>query len=121
MESRTRSNSLRGRGNPRAVASVLVGLLGLLAIPAGIVVSRYSDRVTLVNSAYGSIPVGLLLGSSAYVLAKRARELAVWTLRRGGAETAARAGRVLAVLAVCVALTAALAIGFYGLLTLFAE
>jgi hypothetical protein len=100
---------------------VLVGLLALLAIPGGVVLARYSSRVTLINSAYGSIPVALLLGASASMLAKRGRERALWTLGRSGGEVNARVGRILAVAAMCGALTAALALGFYGLLTLFAS
>jgi hypothetical protein len=117
----TRSNSALHRGNPRALASVAVGLLGVAAVPAGVALSWYSGPVTLINSAYGSIPVGLLLGISAFVLAKRGREQALWTLGRSGGEVAARTGRFLGALAICAALTAALALGFYGLLTLFAS
>ena len=108
-------------GNPRAVASVLVGLLAVAAVPAGVALSWYSKPVTLINSAYGSIPVGLLLGASGFVLARRGREQSIWTLGRSGGEGAARTGRLLSVLGLCTALTAALAIGFYGLLTLFAS
>src|SRR5436190_5848254 len=115
MASPTRSS------NPRAVVSAIVGALAVLAVPAGVVLSWYSKPVTLVNSAYGSIPVGLLLGVSGVVLARRAREQSLWTLGRSGGEGAARAGRLLSVLGLCTALTAGLAVGFYGLLTLFAS
>jgi hypothetical protein len=110
-----------GRGNPRAAASVAVAVLAILAVPVGVVLASRSSRVTLINSTYGSIPIGLLLGFSAFLLARRGREHAIWTFGRSGGETAARVGRILAVLGVCMALTAALAIGFYGLLTLFAS
>ena len=108
-------------GNPRAVASVLVGFLAVVAVPAGVALSWYSKPVTLINSAYGSIPVGLLLGVCGFVLARRARAQSIWTLGRSGGEGAAQAGRLLSLLGLCTALTAALAIGFYGLLTLFAS
>ena len=101
--------------------SAIVGALAVLAVPAGVVLSWYSKPVTLINSAYGSIPVGLLLGVSGVVLARRAREQSLWTLGRSGGEGAARAGRLLSVLGLCTALTAGLAVGFYGLLTLFAS
>jgi hypothetical protein len=114
MASPTRSS------NPRAVASAAVGALAVLAVPAGVVLSWYSRPVTLINSAYGSIPIGLLLGGSGVVLARRGREQALWTLGRSGGEGAARAGRLLSTFAVCAAITAGLALGFYGLLTLFA-
>jgi hypothetical protein len=99
---------------------VLVGLLAVAAVPAGVALSWYSKRITLINEAYGSIPAGLVLGASGLLLARRGRDLAVWTLGRSGGAGAARAGRLLSALGVCAALTAGLALGFYGLLTLFA-
>jgi hypothetical protein len=99
---------------------VLVGLLAVLAVPAGVVLAWHTRRVTLINSTYGSIPVGLLLGVCALVLARRGRERVERTLGRSGGQGAGRAGRILGSLGLCAALTAALAIGFYGLLTLFA-
>jgi NhaP-type Na+/H+ or K+/H+ antiporter len=108
-------------GNPRAVVSVLVALVAVAVVPGGVALSWRSQTVTLINSAYGSIPAGLLLGVCALVLARRARSRVEWTLGRSGGEGVARAGRSLALLAICVALTAGLALGFYGLLTLFAS
>jgi hypothetical protein len=43
------------------------------------------------------------------------------TIGRAGGETQARIGRVLGILGVLVAVTAAVALAFYGLLALFAE
>ena len=121
MVSRTRSNSLPRARNPRAAASVVAGLVAVAAVPVGVVVARYSDRVTLVNSGIGSIPAAILLGLYAIVLARRGRETVLRTLGRASGQGAARAGRALVVLGVCVAITAALALGFFGLLTLFAD
>jgi hypothetical protein len=95
------------------------GTLSLAAVPAGIVLARETRLVTLVNSA-GSVAVALLLGLSAIVLSRRARERVQITLGRAGGEATARVGRVLGVLGILVGATAALAIGFYGLLSLFA-
>jgi hypothetical protein len=95
------------------------GVLSLAAVPAGIVLARETRLVTLVNSA-GSVAVALLLGLSAIVLSRRARERVQITLGRAGGEATARVGRVLGVLGILVGATAALAIGFYGLLSLFA-
>lgn len=93
----------------------------MLAVPAGIVLSRYSDRVTLIRSAYGSAPVSALLGLYAIVLGRRGRETVQRTLGRAGGGGAARAGRLLGTAGLCVAVTAGMALGFYGLLTLFAS
>ena len=76
--------------------------------------------VTLLNSS-GSAAVAALLGLTAVVLARRARERIEITLGRAGGEGMARAGRTLGVLAMLLGATAALAVGFYGLLTLFAD
>ena len=97
----------------------MCGVLSLAAVPAGIVLARETRLVTLVNSA-GSVAVALLLGLSAIVLSRRARERVQITLGRAGGEATARVGRVLGVLGILVGATAALAIGFYGLLSLFA-
>jgi hypothetical protein len=109
----------RSAGNPRAVASVVLGLLAVLAIPAGVVVSYYSQTVTLVQSA-SSAALAIVFGLYAIVLARRGRETYARTIGRSGGRTAARAGRLLGALGLCMGLSAGLAVGFYGLLTVFA-
>jgi hypothetical protein len=89
------------------------------AVPAGIVLARESDRVSLLQSS-GSIVLAVLAGLVAIVLARRARDLVQITLGRAGGAGAARLGRGLGVLGLLVAVTGALALGFYGLLALFA-
>jgi hypothetical protein len=88
-------------------------------VPAGVVLARETTQVTLLDSS-GSVAVALLLGFSAILLARRAREHMQITLGRAGGEGAARLGRALGILGVLVGATVALALGFYGLLTLFA-
>ena len=87
-------------------------------MPAGIALSWYSATVTLIQS-FGAAALGLLLGISAVVLSRRGRERMQRTLGRAGGEGAARAGRLLGGLGICIAITAGLAVGFYGLLLLF--
>jgi hypothetical protein len=94
-------------------------VLAVAAIPVGVLAARYT-RVTLLQSAV-SIAVGALLGLYAVVLARRGRERIQLTLGRAGGEGAARTGRALGSLAVWAAGAAGLAVGFYGLLTLFAS
>jgi hypothetical protein len=96
------------------------GIAAILAIPAGIVVAREFRQVTLVDSS-GSVVAAALLGWIAIVLARRARERIQITLGRAGGGGAARTGRLLGVLALLLAGTAALALGFWGLLSLFAQ
>jgi hypothetical protein len=99
---------------------VVVGVLSLLVVPAGIYAARQSEAVTLLNSA-GTLAVAAALGFAAIMLSRRAREQAAITLGRSGGERTARIGRWLGILGICVGLTGALALGFYGLLTLFAD
>jgi hypothetical protein len=113
------SSALSRRGNPRAVASAVVGALSVAAVPLGTVVARYFEEVSLVGSGVGSIPAGVLLGFYAIVLARRGRETVLRTLGRSGGGGMARVGRALGVLGICVAITAALTLLFYGLLLTF--
>jgi hypothetical protein len=116
----TSSSSGARRANPRAWWSLACGLLSLAAIPVGVVLARELKQVTLVESS-GSVLVAALLGWSAIVLARRARERIQITLGRAGGGTAAQAGRILGIVGLLVAGTAALALGFWGLLSMFAE
>jgi hypothetical protein len=88
-------------------------------MPGGVVLARESERVTL-RLATISIAVALALGWFAIILARRARERIELTLGRAGGANTARAGRLLGIVGVLLGLTAALAVGFWGLLTLFA-
>ena len=82
--------------------------------------ARETEVVTLVRSS-GSIAVAILAGIAAVVLARRAREYVQITIGRAGGEAQARIGRGLGILGILLAATAAIALAFYGLLTLFAE
>jgi len=84
------------------------------------VLARELEQVTLVESS-GSVLVAALLGWAAIVLARRARERIQITLGRAGGGGVATAGRLLGILGLLVAGTAALALGFWGLLSMFAE
>ena len=98
----------------------MCGVLALLAMPAGVLLARETERVTL-RLATISIAVALVLAWMAILQARRARDNIQLTLGRAGGERAARIGRLLGVIGVLFALTAALAVGFWGLLTLFAD
>ena len=97
---------------------MLLGLLGLLALPAAIEVSRQSNRVGLLDAAYG-IPVAFLLGLMALVMARRARENLRWLGLREGKTGVASAAVIVAALALCLAVTAALSVGFYELVLVY--
>jgi hypothetical protein len=87
-------------------------------MPAAVEVSRRSSLVTLLDAAY-AIPLGFLLGLSAFVMARRARRNLRWLRLQEGGTAVASVAIVLGIVALCLALTAALSIGFYELLLLY--
>lgn len=94
-----------------------MGALATVAVPVGVVFLRWVGGVGLIDAAI-AIPVALALGGAAILLGRRSRRQVVWTLGRVGGLTAARLGGALGVVAICLAATAAVALGFYGLLVL---
>jgi hypothetical protein len=117
MASLTSSSSVRPR-NGRARASVFFGLLSLAAIPAALYSTRLR-QVDLPKAVGGEAVAGSLLGLIAIMLARGARVKVERTLARVG-EGAARWGKWLGILGLCLGLTAALSLAFFGLL-LWAE
>ena len=63
----------------------------------------------------------IFCGFYAIVLSRRGRERFARTIGRSGGSGASRAGRLLGWLGLCMGISAGLAVGFYGLLTLFAK
>ena len=120
MVARTRSSSPPRGGNPRAAASVVFGLASALAIPAGVVLSYYSATVTLVESS-SSAGLAISFGVYSIVLSRRGHDAFARTIGRAGGRRAARAGKMLGTFGLCMGLTAGLAVGFYGLLTVFVK
>ena len=117
---RTASNGLPPARNRRATASLAVGVAGVAVVPLAIVASRFFDELTLLR-ACASAGVAAVLGAYAVALARRGRETAQRTLGRSGGEGTARTGRWLGWIAMWLAATTGLAVGFYALLTLFAD
>ena len=113
MVSLTRSSSSRVR-NSKARLSVFFGLLSLAAIPLALYSTRLK-HVDLPQAVAGEAVAGTLLGLIAVLLARSARVQVERTLTRAG-EGAARAGKWLGLLGLCLGLTAALALAFFGLL-----
>ena len=113
----TSSSNARSLRNRRASLSVVFALLSLAAAP----VAWYATHLRHVNlpqAVGGEAVAGTFFGLIAVLLARRARLRAERTLARVG-EGTARLGRWLGLLGLCVGLTAALALGFFGLLLLY--
>jgi hypothetical protein len=101
--------------NHRASLAVLLGLVAVLAVPAGVVVARQTAGVSLLDAAW-AIPVAGICGLAALLFLRGAHGRIRWTLERAGGTGRIRLGRLLAVAGICVALSASIAVGFYELL-----
>jgi hypothetical protein len=100
--------------NDRARLSVVFGVLSLAAIPVALYSTRLKN-VDLPQAVGGEAVAGTLLGLIAVLLARGARVKVERTLSRTG-EGAARLGKWLGLLGLCLGLTAALSLAFFGLL-----
>jgi hypothetical protein len=104
--------------NRAAPGAVAAGLLAVVALPAGIALAQVSARVKLLQAS-AAIPVAAVLGVAALLLARRAIRRSQRTLGRAGGEGAARAGRILGVLGLCIAASGAIAVAFYEVLVYY--
>jgi ABC-type uncharacterized transport system permease subunit len=96
--------------------SVLLGLLGLATLPAAIAVTERVNGISLVEAGF-AIPAAILFGLGAVVIGRKVRRRSRQTLGEVPGTRVARLGRILGYVALYLALTAALAVGFYAVLT----
>jgi hypothetical protein len=108
----------RAEPNDRARASVFVGAIAVLLIPAGVALAAYSSTVDLIHVAV-AVPAAAILGLVAMSLSRSARRHSQISLGRIGGTGVARAGWILGLLGLYLAAMAALSVGFFGLLLLF--
>ena len=101
--------------NTRAAWSAILGVLATLTVPVAIFATRYSDSYDLLHAGF-AIPIAAAFGIAAIILARRARARDQETLGRAGGAKAARAGRLLGILGLCVAASATIALAVYGVL-----
>jgi len=97
---------------------VFFGLLSVAAVPVALYSTRLS-QVDLPHAVAGEAIAGTVLGLIAIMLARGARVKVERTLGRVG-EGTAKWGKWLGILGLCLGLTAALSLAFFGLL-LWAE
>jgi hypothetical protein len=112
MASRTVSSS---PSNHRASLALILALCGVLVVPVAVVVSRQTGKIHLLDAVW-AIPIGMGLSIGALLLARGAKGKIRQTLDRAGGSGRLRATRWIAGAGVCVALSAAIAVGFYELL-----
>jgi hypothetical protein len=87
----------------------------LFAVPVAVVLSRQTSGLTLVDAAW-AIPVAFGCGIAALLFVRGARGRVRRTLEKAGGVGRARAAVLLAVAGISIALSAAIAVGFYELL-----
>jgi hypothetical protein len=102
----------------RAWVALLLAVAGVLTLPTAVDAARRSERIALLDAAY-AIPLAFLLGLVAVIMARRARNNLRWLRLRGGGTAVASTAVVVGMLALCLAVTAALSVGFYELVLLY--
>jgi hypothetical protein len=106
---------VRSRTSGSAWGSFAFGLASVVAIPVAVFLTRFSDSYDLLHAGL-IIPVAVVLGVVALVLARRARRHTALSLSDQRGRGVAAAGRVLAIVGLCIAASALVALGVYGLL-----
>ena len=107
---------MRSGESGSAWGSLVFGLASVVAVPVAVFLTRFSDSYDLLHAGL-VIPVTVGLSVVARVIARRARRHAALThsqQRRRGVVAADR--RVLAIVGLCVAASALIALGVFGLL-----
>ena len=102
----------------RAWVALVLAVLGLLTLPAAVETSRRSKQIGLLDAGY-AIPLAFLLGLVALIMARRARNNLRWLRLREGGTGVASTAVILATVVLCLAVTAALSIGFYELVLVY--
>jgi ABC-type Fe3+ transport system permease subunit len=102
-------------GGGAAWGSLLAGIASCATLPVAIYATRFSDSYDLLHAAF-AIPVAVALGLLALGLARRVRTRQRLTLSTGGGSGIVTTGRVLGVIGLCLAASALVALGVYGLL-----
>jgi len=87
-------------------------------MPAALEVAARSKRIGLLDTAY-VLPLAFVLGVVALVMARRARNNLRWLQLREGSTGVATVAVLVASVALCLALVAALSVAFYGLFVLY--
>ncbi|GIU95032.1 MAG: hypothetical protein KatS3mg012_1489 [Gaiellaceae bacterium] len=98
-----------------AWGALAAGIASVLALPIAIYLTRFSDAYELLHASV-AIPVAGLLGVAAISLAARAQRRSPALLRTRAGVRGAMLARVLGVVGVCLAASALVALGVYGLL-----
>ena len=102
-------------GSGAAWGSLVAGLASCATLPLAVYLTRFSDAYELLHAGF-AIPLAAGLGLVALALARRARIRTRVSLSGAAGGGLATAGRVLGVIGLCMAASALVALGVYGLL-----
>jgi hypothetical protein len=105
------------RRNPKAGWAFVAALAALAVLAGGLLAAHFSGDVGLYE-AIPAVPIGLALGFLALRLARHARFEHQRSLGRAGGAGLAATARVLGGFAFLLAITGALALGVFAVLTL---
>jgi hypothetical protein len=103
----------------QARIGIVLGAAAVLAVPGAAAAATYTTQTTLLQAVYIAVPVAFVTALASISCYRRARSLLERTVRRRG-EALVGAARILGYAGLYAAVTAALALGFYGLLHLTA-
>jgi hypothetical protein len=103
--------------NPKAVWALLLALAALAVLGGVLAAAHYTSYVDLYRGI-AAIPIGFVLAFFSIRLARRARLEYDRSLGRIGGRSVATAARVLGGFALLLAITGALAVGVFAVLTL---
>jgi hypothetical protein len=107
---------VRTAGSRAALSSLVAGLASVATLPVAVYLTRFSGSYELLHAGF-AIPVAAGFGIAALLLAQRARRQAALSLvAAGGRSRAGMAGRLLGIAGLCLAASALVALGVYGLL-----
>jgi hypothetical protein len=110
----SRTSSSRPGWGGAGWGSAIAGALSVATLPIAIYLTRFSDEYELLDAAL-AIPVAAVLAFAALGLSSRARRRDALRLS-AGPSGAARVGRVLGVVGICMVASALVALGVYLLL-----
>jgi len=102
--------------NGSAWGSLVAGLASVVVLPIGVYASRFSDAFDLIHAGF-LIPLVVVLAVVALAFARKTRRRGSVSL--AGTESGqglATAGQVLGIIGLCIAASALVALGVYGLL-----
>jgi hypothetical protein len=103
-------------GSRAAWGSLLAGSASIATLPVAVYLTRFSGSYDLLHAGF-AIPVAAALGVVALLLARRAQVRTSLSLSDAGpGSRTATAGRVLGIVGLCMAASALVALGVYGLL-----